>query len=493
MKESGKPFPVRSWVAGLMMIVCAACGGGDDGSGGAAPEQDSLVCGDSVTGVTVYEPDKCDAGYSLLASLGGHENPPGSHIYHGAILIDMQGRLVHEWGIVGIPAKLLPNGHLLGFRAVRRDGTIHQEMDALVELDWDGREVWSWHQWGRDARGRSICRGHHDFQREGLPEACYAPRTAPLPADGKTLVLVHSNVDRPEIAPWILEDDVILEVNSEGAILWEWHASDHFEEFGFDTPARQALQTIQVFVPPDALTLEAGITDWLHTNTISSLGPNKWWDQGDERFNPENILASSRNANILWIIEKSTGNIVWKVGPDYGLGRPEGRLGQFIGQHHPHMIAKGLPGAGNILVFDNGGLAGYGRMFEIFGRPFFPNKARTFSRVVEFNPVTLDIAWEYRRPGTGGGAKPPFFSIYISGAQRLPNGNTLITDGDGGRVFEVTPSGETVWEYLSPYHDHAYDLFTLPGQRCMTDIYRAYRIPYDYIPKRLIEENEGLN
>jgi len=434
-------------------------------------------CNAPVPGISVYKPEKCDNGYTLLTSFGAHESPPDSGIYHGALLIDMEGRLMNAWQIMGLPAKMLPDGHVMGYRALRGDDSGHIECDALVVQDWHGNEVWRWDEWDVDAFGNPISRGHHDFQREGNPVGYAVPGMDPLVDSGNTLILVHENVVRPDIAPWTIEDDVILEVDYTGDILWEWHASDHLEAFGFCWAARIALQTVQVGAP-EPLGGGADVTDWLHINSISYLGPNKWWDEGDTRFHPENIIVDARSANIIWIIEKATGNIVWKVGPDYSTWKPEGRLGQIIGQHHAHMIPKGLPGEGNILVFDNGGGAGFGFLFVV---PTYPNKYRFHSRVIEFNPLTLDIVWEYKRLESAPDEYYMFYSFYISGAQRLMNGNTLITEGSTGRVFEVTPTGELVWEYVSLYHDLAFD--TLEGLlRYENDIYRAYRVPYDSIP-----------
>jgi len=119
--------------------------------------------------------------------------------------------------------------------------------------------------------------------------------------------------------------------------------------------------------------------------------------------------------------------------------------------HRLQDIPEGLPGAGNILVFDNGGLAGY------------PLVSRFYSRVLEFNPITLDLVWKYEAPD--------FFSYYISGAQRLPNGNTLIDEGSVGRIFEVTPAGEKVWEYIEG-----------AGMQFLGRVYRAYRVPPEWVP-----------
>ena len=79
---------------------------------------------------------------------------------------------------------------------------------------------------------------------------------------------------------------------------------------------------------------------------------------------------------------------------------------------------------------------------------------------------TLELVWSY--------AGPNFFSTNISGAQRLPNGNTLITEGAGGRLFEVTAEGDIVWEYVHP---------VFSGARRSNGVYRAYRIPYEWIPQ----------
>jgi outer membrane protein assembly factor BamB len=129
------------------------------------------------------------------------------------------------------------------------------------------------------------------------------------------------------------------------------------------------------------------------------------------------------------------------------------------------MIAKGLPGAGNILIFDNGGSSGFGTPSAIApsGSGIY---ARATSRILEIDPVTFELVWSYDGPN--------FYAMNISGAQRLPNGNTLITEGPSGRIFEVTVEGEIVWEYIHP---------AFVGARESNSVYRAYRVPYDWIPQ----------
>jgi hypothetical protein len=76
-----------------------------------------------------------------------------------------------------------------------------------------------------------------------------------------------------------------------------------------------------------------------------------------------------------------------------------------------------------------------------------------------------------------------FYSGFVSGAQRLPNGNTLITEGAGGRLLEVTPQHELVWEYLSPYRQDEWK---------MGMVYRAYRLPYDWAPQAAAPEEKPI-
>ena len=209
--------------------------------------------------------------------------------------------------------------------------------------------------------------------------------------------------------------------------------------------------------------------DWFHINCASWLGPNKWYDAGDERFHPENIICDSRNTSHLFIIDHKTGNIVWQVAPPF-VGA-DAALAPITGVHGTHMIPRGLPGEGNILLFDNGG--------TMPGDLYADSQAHAWSRIIEFNPVDKTRVWEYSAatmkvsPGQHG--YKFFFSPYISIAQRLPNGNTLIDEGACSRIFEVTPMGEIVWEYRSPYG-------YAPAMKANTT-YRAYAVPYEWVPQ----------
>ena len=392
--------------------------------------------------------DACE-GYTVY-SVPTRDSMP----HQRAALINMEGSIIHEWSITGTPAVMLPGGSLIGNRRV---SNISGAMD-FVQEGWDGVIEWSFNRWDYVGSGVKRSRQHHDFQREGNPVGYYAPGQG-FVEKGRTLILANKNKVVPEIkGDKELVDDVIYEVGWDGHLTgFEWHAADHFDDMGFDESAKKA-----IYVNEGDENDPERAMDWLHINSMASLGENPWHDKGDDRFNPANIIVGSRHANFIAIISRVTGKIVWRVGPDFSAGTSEQNIGQIIGQHHAHMIPNGLPGEGNILVFDNGGRSGYG------GDDLFPRyPSRGYSRVVEFDPITLDRVWQY---GTEKG-EDRFYSHYISSAQRLPNGNTLINAGASGWIFEVTPDRKIVWEYTS----------NSEGERG-NSVYRAYRVPPEWVP-----------
>ncbi len=421
------------------------------------------------TGTTQYDPEKCWNGFTLFQAFL-HQKTGAA-----AVLIDMNGTVVNRWqGLDGMPNKMLPGGHVLGSTGVRDFKYGYQDMLDLVEVDWEGNIVWRFERYERvrDPRRkpRWMARQHHDYQRQGNPVGYYVPGMEPRLNGGQTLLLCHKNLVNPQISDKTLVDDTIIEVDGKGKICWEWVASQHFEEMGFGEEARNTLAR-----DPGLKPVGGGLGDWMHMNSMSTLGPNRWYDGGDTRFHPDNIIWDGRQTNIIAITAKKTGKIVWQVGPDFTATPPLRKLGQLIGQHHAHLIPRGLPGEGNILVFDNGGAAGYGAP-NPGAATGLDNARRDYSRVLEFDPTTLEITWQYPPPRQGFGGPPLgiLYSSFVSAAQRLPNGNTLITEGQGGRIFEVTPEHEIVWEYLSPF-THRRLKFNM--------IYRAYRLPYEWAPQ----------
>lgn len=454
------------------------------------------------TGTTVYDPARAWSGFTVLSPLGTQ----------AAIVVDMNGTVVKRWdgynNSAGGPARVLPGGDVIAASGARPG---RQESFELVQRDFDGNVIWRFDRneqiQTNDGKTTWSLRQHHDWQREDFPAGYYSPDATPARAGSNTLVLTHTDRRQPEIADVLLQDDRIIELSPQGKIMWEWIAGEHIDELGFDEPARAAIRRARAggagrggaaapgrrgaAAPGRGGAAPAGRAaagpgragaggaraggpgagrggapaafDWLHLNSATYVGPNRWFDAGDTRFAPNNVIISSREANLVAIVARD-GKVVWRLGPDFLESEATRAIGQIIGQHQPHLIPTGLPGAGNLLVFDNGGAAGYGEPSGIA-----PNGvgiyARPSSRILEIDPVSLKLVWTYSAPGQ-------FFSTNISGAQRLPNGNTLITQGAGGRLFEVTTDRQIVWEYMYP-------LFV--GGR--NAVYRAYRLPYTWIPQ----------
>jgi hypothetical protein len=426
------------------------------------------------TGTTVYEPDKCWNGYTLFPT--AIRDVAKSD---GTVLVDMNGNVINQWKKVdGFPSKMLPGGYLLGSTGRRNPQYGMQDMIDLIQVDWDGKEVWKFNRYELINDPGSpptwMARQHHDYQREGNPVGYYVPGMDPLVEGGNTLMICHKNLKNPEISDKLLVDDSIIEITWDGKIIWEWNCNEHFNEMGFSDDARRAIAGIS----------DEGsrAIDWMHINSVSFVGPNQWYDQGDKRFNPDNIIWSGRETNIFAIVERKSGRIVWRAGPDYAETPEWKKLGWIIGQHHAHIIPRGLPGEGNILVFDNGGSAGYG-----YPNPGAPDGVRSVlrdhSRVVEFNPVSLEVIWQYPEGPLKLESYLQLYSSFISSAQRLPNGNTLITEGVDGHLIEVTRDNEIVWDYVSPYYDK---------ERHMNGIYRAYRVPYSWVPQADIPKEKAV-
>jgi hypothetical protein len=410
------------------------------------------------TGTTIFDPDRAWSGFTVLSPLATQAVP----------VIDMNGAIVKRWdgfnNSAGGPARVLPGGTVMAAAGARPP---NQESLELAERDFDGKTLWSFsrNQEVTTADGQKMwaARQHHDWQRENFPAGYYSPESQPDPQDTeRTLLLTHVTHLKPAVADVAIEDDRLIEVSRTGEVMWEWVASDHIDEFKFSPDARKVIKAGPSSNGPAGAAGRASF-DWLHVNSARYVGPNRWFDAGDTRFTPNNIVISSREASLVAIVGRD-GRIVWQMGPDYTATTELRAIRQVIGQHDAHLVPKGLPGAGNLLVFDNGGASGYG-----FFSPIAPDGrgalTRPTSRVLEINPVTLALVWSY--------TNPRFFATNISGAQRLPNGNTLITSGPTGRIFEVTKESAIVWEYIWP-------VFGANGQN---SVYRAYRIPYSWIPQ----------
>jgi len=392
-------------------------------------------------------------------------------------LIDSDKNMVHRWESdfpPGVSVYLLDNGNLL--RTARSPDVpfflAPGQGGRIQEYAWDGELVWDYSL----ASGDRI--QHHDIE--------------PLP-NGNVLAIVWERKTRQQAiqagrrTEYLAGDDVwpdcILEIEplppKGGRIVWEWHVWDHLiqdvdsdlENYGnvSDHPERvdingdqkpllfsdknierlRALGYLHEDAPAKNLS-----ADLLHTNSIA--------------FNPEldQILLSVLTYNEVWVIDHSTttgaaagqsggragkgGDLLYRWGNPQNYGRGMAEHQELFGQHDARWIPEGYPGGGNILIFNNGDgrpKERYSSVIEIRA----PIDAHGNYRIKDgssFGPETP--AWEYRAPN-----KRSFFADFISGAHRLPNGNTFICAGPRGHFFEVTPNGDIVWEYMNPFSGNA--------------------------------------
>lgn len=147
--------------------------------------------------------------------------------------------------------------------------------------------------------------------------------------------------------------------------------------------------------------------DILHTNAVQVLPAIAAEDPA--AFETGNVLTSFREIDLVAVVDMEAEKVVWA------------EQGNWDAQHDPTQLKSG-----NVLVFDNRGNEGC-------------------SRVTEFDPVTMEVVWSYEEDDPCG-----FHSDACGASQRLANGNTLITESDNGRAFEVTPDGRIVWEFRNP-------------------------------------------
>lgn len=324
--------------------------------------------------LSVYKPEKASPGYTLYPVTGNNET----------ILLNMKGEIIHRWPLDAMRARLLPNCNLLVIHGSKKG--IHEERwktlkNRVMEYNWDGELVWEY---------IADDRVHHDVVRT-------EKGTTIFPVKSKLTKEQKEKIKDPKRKKLKIRSDIILEVNKKGEVVWQWDAAKHLDLNSCGSSnCRQA-------------------SDWTHINTTMPIPPNHWYEQGDKRFKPGNLMILPRSWWQAMIIERESGKVLWDYTGDY--------KGGLSGGHEAHMIPKGYPGAGNILLFDNGRLKHRGRSYAL-----------------EINPVTKELVWIYD-------VDKKFFSRSAGALQRLKNGNTLLSEDLTGRVFEVTPDSETVWEF----------------------------------------------
>ncbi|MDP6325174.1 MAG: aryl-sulfate sulfotransferase [Candidatus Thalassarchaeaceae archaeon] len=389
----------------------------------------------------IYCDDRVNEDYTLFAPMSSAST----------YLIDSHGREIHSWtsssGLrPGLSAYVLEDGDLLRTANIGTDGGGSFSGGGIAgkveRLSWDSQIEWEWYYVG-DSR-----RSHHDIE--------------PLP-NGNLLMIAwgyksetdsqDAGRDPDKMSQNALWPDHIIEVEpsgtNQGTVVWEWHIWDHLIQ-DFDSTK-------------DNYGIVADHPELLDINFADASGPNKyksdWMHCNGIDYNPtlDQIALSCKNTNEIYIIDHSTsteeaashsggnsgkgGDILYRWGnPEaYRAGTPEDQ--QLFGQHDIQWIQEGRPGAGDLSLFNNG-----------------VGRSTSYSSVDVISPPLVNgeyviesgSAWGPEAPNWTWDQGTDMYGTSISGAERLENGNTLVTWGQRGTFYEVNLEGEIVWEYINP-------------------------------------------
>jgi len=451
--------------------------------------------------MALYEPtelrywnkDKAYNGYTIFGAGGT------------AYLIDMEGNVVNKWPSGARPI-LLENGNFMGTTADDQ-----RPFSGIHELDWDGNVLWEYRE------TRENYSPHHDFQRTFNKKLnaytnMYIANRDISREDAIALGCSPENANDGSI-------DVIVEVDMDGNIVWEWRFIDHLIQDVDPTKANYVGDGKTIADYPGRLNINLpGMplkADWLHCNSLdyhterdqvvinAVAGEFYLIDHGKTFLpgDPEGSIALAAGP---------AGDFTYRFGDParYGQGAPPSILEdwgtsttghkQIGGSHNIQWIRPGLPGAEHFLIFNNGS-----RLFE----------RSTQSYIFEINPY-LDVngndTGNYVAPPDAGYStlepfdvknthKQPkqmsnqivwtysskmnvaFLSHSASGCERLPNNNTLICASHEGHIFEVTSEGDLTWEYINPVTRAGDILDFLPDRYPLTNhVWRAHRYTADH-------------
>ena len=323
-------------------------------------------------GVTVLDTTAAGHGYNLMIS--GHAP--------GALLLDMNGDVVHEWYRHFAQDQIWPGSEDVDMEMqfwTRVDLQEGGELLALIEnmgivlLDMDSNLLWA----------SDFIQPHHDFD---------------VGPDGYIYTICKDvNIDPDYNSDRPIMDELVVILDPGGRELRRINIRHALDRSPYAPVLRR--------MPPEGDILHANTLEYIHGDFQESIEP----------LREGTILLCLRTIDLVCALDLETESVYWA----------ESDL--WYKQHQSTMLANG-----NMLVFDN-----RGRQMD--------------SRVVEIDPNTRQVVWSY-----SGAEDDTFFSVGRGSNQRLSNGNTLITESNQGRAFEVTPSGKIVWEYISPYRAGEY-------------------------------------
>lgn len=412
-------------------------------------------------------------------------------------LIDNCGQVVNQWTSEFNPGNavyLLEDGSILRTGKIDNPDITIGGIGGHIEIkDWDDNLVWEYNY------SDSQVSQHHDV--------------FPMP-NGNILILAVTRKTQAEaiaagrnpanLPSGELYNEQIIEIEPTGSnganVVWEWNIWDHLiqdydntqDNFGVVSENPQLLDI-------NYLGTSSGGANWMHVNSIQY---NETLDQ---------IVLSARQLNEFYIIDHSTttldaashsgglrgkgGDFLYRWGNPQSYGQGTEMDKQLFGQHFPHWIPETFPDGGKIILYNNGS----GRT------PFFssvlivdPPETSPGNYIVpnnsNFGPETPEYIY------TDPNDPEDFFSLILSSAQRLPNGNTLICEGTSGRFFEIDPSENIVWEFINPDTTNGI-LNQGDTPPTANNIFRVLRYSPDYAafngkdlsPGLPIEQNPNLN
>lgn len=351
--------------------------------------KNSLLARSTLGRIPIFNQVKINPGYTLLSPFNLYNELPNKKHQQGTVyLVDLYGKPVHSWKTSYQPFH----------STLKKNGNLVVALIAPNDFrnyptpGYTGivQEL-SWD--GQILWEYKNSMLHHDF--EVLPNGNIATLVwEKIPEEIATSI--KGGVEGTEFKGDQIWSDAIIEINKKGEVVWIWHAYEQLDP--------------QI----DLLGSQASRAEWTHANSIRFLDKDPF--EGKQSY-----LISFANINEIALIDKESGKIIKRSDP------------LMLGYQHDPTLLKN----GNILVFDNG--------FQKKPQP----RPFASSRVLEIDPKKNRIVWDF----TGGtGIDTVLFSSNVAGgAQRLENGNTLITESTRGRILEVTQNKEVVWDFINPH------------------------------------------
>ena len=472
-------------------------------------------------------------GYTLMAPFGAKTT----------FLLDLNGKIVHTWDSDCAPlaSYLLENGNLLrsGQLEDEEKGDFRAGGSAgrVQKFSWDGELLWDF------TYADENYLSHHDvaslpngnvlmvaWEKKSAQEAVAAGADPEVQGDSDFWPDYVMEVKRTG--------------KTTGEIVWEWHVWDHLIQDADASKPNYGVvgeHPERVNINPIGFAKALTAAERKRLESLGYLGRKPRGDRANRRgrrgrraprdggnqananqddkdkkkddppkrpdrkadfchtngiaYNAEldQIALSIHAFSEIWIIDHSTtteeakgstggksgkgGDLLYRWGNPraYWQGSEDDR--QLFSQHDVNWIPRGYPGAGHLTVFNNGR-----------DRPDGEN----YSSIIEFIPPVDGSGQYVRAAGEAFGPSvaawtytaeknTDFYSSFISGARRLPNGNTLICDGEHGTLFEVTPGGKTVWKYVNLVSMPERGGMRGPGGRSLRNaVFKVHRYGLDF-------------